>query len=79
MNLSAASIYTSFQGLGELKARAAGDSGAALEAAARQFEALMLQQMLRAMRQAGPGEGLLDNDQSLFYRELYDQQLALHL
>jgi len=79
MNLASASIYTDFQGLSALKAQAAKDAEGSLDVVARQFEALMMQQMLKSMRQASIGDGLFDNDQSLFYRDMYDQQLAIHL
>ncbi|MES9958392.1 MAG: flagellar assembly peptidoglycan hydrolase FlgJ [Sedimenticola sp.] len=79
MNLASASIYTDFQGLEALKAQAVNDEKGSLDTVAKQFEALLMQQMLKAMRQASLGEGLLDSDQSLFYRDMYDQQLAIHL
>ncbi|WP_275096774.1 flagellar assembly peptidoglycan hydrolase FlgJ [Sedimenticola hydrogenitrophicus] len=74
-----ASIYTSMEGLTALKARASGDAKGSLDEVARQFESLFVQQMLKSMRQAGLGEGLMDSDQSLFYRDMYDQQLSVHL
>lgn len=76
---SLAGVYTDFQGLSRLKAKAAKDANAALGEVAQQFESLLLQQMLKSMRQASSGEGLMESDQSLFYREMYDQQLAIHL
>lgn len=77
--LANASIYTDMQGLAALKARAVEDAEGSLDAVARQFESLFVQQMLKSMRQAGLGEGLMDSEQSLFYRDMYDQQLSLHL
>ena len=74
-----ASVYTDFSGLGELKARAARDAEGSLDEVAQQFESLLMGQMLKAMRQASLGEGILDNDQSLFYRDMFDKQLSLHL
>ncbi|MCW8944689.1 MAG: flagellar assembly peptidoglycan hydrolase FlgJ [Sedimenticola sp.] len=79
MDMPNASIYTSMEGLTALKARASTDAKGSLDEVARQFESLFVQQMLKSMRQAGLGEGLMDNDQSLFYRDMYDQQLAIHL
>ncbi|VAX08886.1 Flagellar protein FlgJ [peptidoglycan hydrolase] [hydrothermal vent metagenome] len=73
------SVYTDIQGLAKLKVAAQQGSPAALDEAAQQFEALMLQMMLKSMREASQGEGLMDSDQSLFYRDMYDQQLAIHL
>ena len=79
MNTADASIYTDFQGLAKLRTAAQKDSGDALEETAQQFEALMMQMMLKSMRQASFGEDLTENDQSLFYRDMYDQQIAIHL
>lgn len=79
MDRANASIYTSMEALTELKARASSDAQGSLDEVARQFESLFVQQMLKSMRQAGLGEGLMDNDQSLFYRDMYDQQLGIHL
>ncbi len=76
---SAADVYLDFQGLGDLKARARLDQDASLAEVSRQFESLLMHMMLKSMRQANLGEGLMDNDQSLFYRDMFDHQLALHL
>ncbi|HQU15100.1 MAG: flagellar rod assembly protein/muramidase FlgJ [Chromatiales bacterium 21-64-14] len=74
-------VYLDFQGLNRLKAEAGRDSPGAVAQAARQFEALFLQMMLKSMRKAteGLGHGLLDNDQTRFYQGLADQQLALSM
>lgn len=45
----------------------------------QQFEALFLQQMLKSMRTASLGDGLLQSDQTEFYRDMYDQQIATDL
>lgn len=79
MDLANASIYTNMEGLTALKARASQDAEGSLDQVARQFESLFVQQMLKSMRQAGLGEGLMDSEQSLFYRDMYDQQLSIHL
>lgn len=67
--------------LGELQrlARSDGQSNAALKAAARQFEALFMQMLLKSMRDATPSNSLLDSDQTRMYQGLLDQQLALNL
>lgn len=79
MDLASASIYTNMEGLTALKARASEDAQGSLDQVARQFESLFVQQMLKSMRQAGLGEGLMDSEQSLFYRDMYDQQLSIQL
>lgn len=65
--------------LGELKRLARDNSPEALAAAAKQFEALFLQMVLKSMRDATPGNGLTDNDQTRLYQSLLDQQLAQNL
>lgn len=76
---SGASVYTDFSGLARLRAAAGQQSPEALRETARQFEALFVQSMLKAMRDASPGDGLFDSDQAQFYRDIYDRQLALEM
>jgi flagellar protein FlgJ len=76
---TATSIYADFHGLNQLKAQAREDSDAVLDKVALQFESLFTQMMLKSMRDASLGEGIFDNDKTEFYRDLYDQQMALHL
>lgn len=47
-----------------------------LRSAAQQFEALFLQMMLKSMRAATPQTGPFESDQTRFYQELLDAQLA---
>lgn len=63
-------------GLAAIKRGAKGNDPAALKAAARQFEALFLQMVLKSMRDATPREGLFDSDQTRLYESLLDQQLS---
>ncbi len=79
MNTVPASIYTDFQGVAELKARARADAKGSLDQVARQFESLFTQMMLKSMRQAKLADGIMDSDQTEHYQEMYDQQLAIHL
>jgi flagellar protein FlgJ len=79
MSLHVAQVVTDFAGLAALKTRAREDRDASIDEVARQFESLFMQMMLKNMRSASFGGGLLDSQQSLFYRDMYDQQLALHL
>ncbi|MBK7425050.1 MAG: flagellar assembly peptidoglycan hydrolase FlgJ [Propionivibrio sp.] len=46
---------------------------------AQQFEGLLLQMMLKSMREATPQDGLLDSDQTRFFTSIMDQQLAQNL
>ena len=74
-----AQVYTDFSGLASLRARAREDRDEALDQVSRQFESLFLQMMLKSMRDASFGGGLLDGEHTQFYRDLYDKQLAMHL
>lgn len=65
---------------GDLKRLARdGRSPEALRAAAKQFEALFLQMVLKSMRDAVPPNGLFDSDQTRLFQSLQDQQLAMNL
>ncbi|MCB1859779.1 MAG: flagellar assembly peptidoglycan hydrolase FlgJ [Gammaproteobacteria bacterium] len=72
-------VYTDFSGLAELKVKAHRDGQSAASEVARQFESLLMGQMIKAMRQASLADGILDNNHSRFYQDLFDRQLALHL
>ncbi len=76
---AATPLYADFSGLSELKAKSVSDQQGSVPEVARQFESLLINQMVKSMRQANLGEGALDSDQSLFYRDMFDQQLSLHL
>ena len=45
----------------------------------QQFEALFLQQMLKSMRTASLSDGMFQSEQTEFYRDMYDQQIAADL
>jgi flagellar protein FlgJ len=72
-------VYTDFSGLAKLKVQAKQDSPEALKEVAKQFESIFLNNVLKSMREAKLADGVMDNDQSKFYNEMYDQQLALQL
>lgn len=66
--------------LNELQRLAGKDnSPESLRAAARQFEALFMQMMFKAMRDATPQDGLFDNDQTRMFQQMHDQQLSMDL
>ncbi|MFQ5486958.1 MAG: flagellar assembly peptidoglycan hydrolase FlgJ [Gammaproteobacteria bacterium] len=77
--LSTASVYTDFQGLAELRTAAREESSEALRAVAKEFEAIFMQMMLKSMRSANLGEGIFDSEQSGFYQEMFDKQIAIDL
>lgn len=74
-----ASVYTDFNGLAKLKQGAREQTPEAIKEVAKQFESVFLSMVLKSMRQAKLAEGVLDNNQSEFYRDMYDQQMAIHL
>ncbi len=78
-DLSSASIYTSFEGLSQLKLASKQDSPEALQKVAEQFEAMFLQMLMKQMRDASLGEGLFDSDKTRFYQDMMDQQLSLSM
>lgn len=59
-----------------LKGAVKKDDPQAIKSAARQFEALFLQMVLKSMRDATPREGMFDSDQTRMYESLLDQQMA---
>jgi flagellar protein FlgJ len=72
-------VYTDFQSLSKLKLDAHEQTPEAIQQVAKQFESVFLSMMLKSMRQASLSEGLLDSQQSDFYRDMYDQQIALNM
>jgi peptidoglycan hydrolase FlgJ len=72
-------VYTDLNGLAKLKTEARKNSPAAIKEVAKQFESIFLSNVLKGMRDAKLADGISDNDQSKFYKEMYDQQLAVHL
>ena len=69
-------FYLNFRHVGELKRDARGQSADAAERVARQFEGLLVQQMLAAMRAAARVDDGLHSSYLDNYREMYDKQLA---
>lgn len=64
------------QGVEQLRAQAKGDPDRALKSAARQFEALFMNMLLKSMREASPQDGPFDSEQTRLYTSMLDQQLA---
>ena len=64
--------------LSSLRSKARADDPKAIQAAAKQFESLFLNQLLKSMRDAqkGDGEGIFDSNESRMYTGLLDEQLA---
>ena len=89
-DMSSASLYTDFGGLAQLRAKASSHAAEAngnnnnnradaTKEVARQFEALFLQTMLKTMRDASQLSESTDSDQTRFYQDMFDKQVALDL
>jgi flagellar protein FlgJ len=77
--VSNSSFYADFGALTALKKDVKANDPQALRTAARQFESLFTDMMLKAMREAKLGDGLGDSQATDFYQDMYDQQLSLQM
>lgn len=64
------------RGLEKLRADAGAAPEKAIRDAARQFETLFVNMLLKSMREAAPQDGPLDSEQTRMYTGMLDQQLA---
>lgn len=71
--------YFDMSSLNKIKVQGKTDSKEALKSVAAEFESIFLKMMLKSMRDANFGNPLFDSDSAKFYREMYDDQLALKL
>ncbi len=80
-SIEQAGFYADFTQFHGMRAAARGNprDPETLRRVAGQFEALFLNLMLKEMRKAAPADSLFDNDQTRFYRGMYDQQIASEL
>jgi flagellar protein FlgJ len=62
-----------------LRSTAARDPKAAVKEAAKQFEALFMQQLMKSMRDASMSSGMLDNEGSKLGTEMLDGQFAVKM
>ena len=79
-------VFTDLSSLDALRGSVSGDGSGAIEPdesqlkeAAKQFSSIFLHMALKSMREASFGGGILDSQQSEFYRDMFDQQIALDL
>jgi flagellar protein FlgJ len=75
-------FFADFQGLASLKNDAKGQAPTALKEAARQFESLFTQMLLKSMRDANKSFGedsLFGSDQGDMYQDMFDDQIAMQL
>ena len=71
--------WTDLSGFTALRQTAQSDAKAALPAVAKQFESIFTQMMLKSMRDASSGDGLMDSDAGNQWRDMFDQQLSVQL
>ncbi len=72
-------VYTDVQSLNKLKYASDENSPETLRFVAEQFEAIFLQMMLKSARSENNDDGLFDNQQTEFYQDWHDKQLAINL
>lgn len=76
---SADNLAVDSKNLDSLRHAARQNSPEALKTAAKQFEALFLNMVMKSMRDASPQDGIFDNEQSRMYTSMLDQQMSQHL
>lgn len=79
LDASAAALALDSRALESLKAEARHDARGAARAAARQFEAVFLNQVLKQMRESLPGTDLLASSATRMQTALFDQHVAAKL
>jgi flagellar protein FlgJ len=79
MSAPKVNFYADFQGLAALRRDAKAEAPDALKQAAKQFESLFTRELLKSMRAASMGNDLFDSEQTKFYQDMFDDQLAVHL
>lgn len=74
-------FYADPQGLTALRNDAKAQDPAALKEAAKQFESLFTQMLLKSMREASKsvGDSMFESEQTDFYQGMFDDQMAVHL
>ncbi len=76
---SSTPLATDTRSIDALRANAARDPKAAIKEAAKQFEALFMQQLMKSMREATMASGMLDNEGSKLGTEMLDNQLSTQM
>ncbi|HLP98524.1 MAG TPA: flagellar assembly peptidoglycan hydrolase FlgJ [Sideroxyarcus sp.] len=73
------SLAVDSQSLDKLKLHAKQSPDEALKVAAKQFETVFLNMMLKSMREATPQDGAFDSEQTRMFTGMLDQQLAQNM
>lgn len=74
-----ADSYLDFSGISDTPVAYTQNDPESLRKIAGQFEALFIQMMLKSMRDASIGEGILDSEHSKTYQGLFDKQIAMDM
>ncbi|MCF6258410.1 MAG: flagellar assembly peptidoglycan hydrolase FlgJ [Gammaproteobacteria bacterium] len=77
--LQTAPVYTDIQALNKLKYASDENSPETLRLVAEQFEAIFLQMMLKSAHGEGSEDDLFNDQQTEFYQDWHDKQLAINL
>ena len=77
MTANPATVVTDLSRYAGLRAQAKTDRTAATKSAAKEFEALFIQLMLKSAREATPQSGLFDGAGMSFAQDLFDSQISL--
>jgi flagellar protein FlgJ len=78
-SISSPAYYADFSGLEGLKKGVKADDPKATREAARQFESLFTNMLLKSMREAKLGDGMGDSQETDFYQDMFDQQLSVQM
>lgn len=73
------SLAVDANSLNSLKSSAVQQSPESLKGAAKQFEALFLNMMMKSMRDATPQDGMFDSQQTKMFTSMLDQQLSQNM
>ena len=76
---SATKAYTDFSQFAEMRRNAQQAPNSSLEEVAKQFESLFINMVLKSMRDASFGDPLFDSNQSEFYQDMFDKQIAVDM
>ncbi|MBI4696206.1 MAG: flagellar assembly peptidoglycan hydrolase FlgJ [Gammaproteobacteria bacterium] len=77
MTANPATVVTDLSRYAALRTQAKTDQAAATKAAAKEFEAIFIQMMLKSARDATPQSGLFDSQGMSFAQDMFDSQISL--
>ena len=76
---STTKTYLDFSGLGELRAKAVQDQDKALKETSQQFEALFIQMMMKAMREASMKDEEHEDSARETFEGLFDKEVSVQM